>query len=85
MELNEIIKKFNEVYKETEDIEKALSNLKDIGATQMECLKVLKSELGLSIAAADKIVLNSKAWNGSKNGVLSFREKFESYLNSKCK
>lgn len=49
---------FRKTYSEFDDIESALSELKRNGASQMDSLKVIKSELNLSIREADEIIPN---------------------------
>jgi hypothetical protein len=60
--------------------DEAITQLKLAGATQMDCLKVIKNELHLSLPEADNIVLNSTAWLSNKEATVKFRNDFGNLL-----
>ena len=78
------MKIFQDSYKKSEDLEKGLLELKKQGASQMECVKVIKGSLILSLSEADNIILNSKTWEKETRNVLSWRRKFTNYLDKIC-
>lgn len=68
-------------YKESENnLEKVIQILKDEGATQVISILVLKSALGLSLKEADNLILNSKAWEESREFTINLREEFADAL-----
>jgi len=76
--------KFKEIYNGT-NIEESLLALKNAGASQLECLRVIKNELGLSMNEADQIILNSRTWEKEKEGTIQFRNKIFDLFDSTCK
>lgn len=65
---------FNKYYTNKENIEIVIQKLRDGGASQMECTKTLKRELGTPLREADEIVVNSKTWADIKNSVEKLRD-----------
>ncbi len=79
-----LLLKFEEVYNpEKPNIEAALVALRNAGATQMDCLKIIKQKLNLSIKEADEIILNSKTWSSHFDSNISIRESFANFLEEK--
>lgn len=74
---------FEKYYAKNNEIELALSKLKEEGASQMDCLKVLIKVTGLSLKEADKIILNSKSWSVNKNVNEKFKDDFADFLDEK--
>jgi len=73
--------KFKEIYNsQNKNIQETILELKNIGATQMDCLKIIKKELKLSIKEADNIILNSKAWSNHLESNLNLRDSITNYL-----
>jgi hypothetical protein len=71
----------NEIYDGTnESLQTLLIELRKIGLTQMESLKLFMYKLNLSLREADDIILNSKAWEDRKADTLKLRDDFESSL-----
>jgi hypothetical protein len=70
-----------EIFKSTytpnsqDTLEESLQVLKTSGATQIECLKILISELNISLKEADHIILNSLAWRAEKQITENLRDK----------
>ena len=58
------------------NIEDVLFELKNEGASQMQCTRLLMYNLKLTIGDADKIVINSKAWKSHLDSVNNLRESF---------
>ncbi|RYU91771.1 hypothetical protein [Emticicia agri] len=75
------IEYFNKNY-DVNTIEELLLGLRAMGASQIETIRVLRSELKLSLPEADKIVLNSEAWNDMKEATIQLRENIWEALNS---
>jgi len=73
---------YKKIFKETyhngdiDSLENAISLMKENGASQIDCVKVLKNELNLTLSEADGIVLNAKAWSQEKESVEKFRDHF---------
>jgi hypothetical protein len=65
---------------EKDSLQKCLFELKKIGCTQIEAVKVLMDELQISLREADKIVLTSNAWEQEKDSTLNLRDNFEKGL-----
>lgn len=61
---NEIKNYFKKHYrKNTNELEILLIKLKELGCSQMQTVFLLVNEANYSFRDANKIVLNSKAWN----------------------
>jgi hypothetical protein len=78
-------KTFEEVfranYKGNEfSLQECLSELKKIGCTQIQVVKLLMSELQVSLREADRIVINSEAWKQEKQATMNIRNNFEDGL-----
>jgi hypothetical protein len=70
-------KVFRSIYKENEEsLQAVLLALKNMGCTQVETVKLLMSELGISLREADTIILNSTAWQAERENTLKFRDSF---------
>lgn len=79
---------FEEHYKATNDINFTLKKLREIGASEVDCVKVVKVELNIGLREADEIVLNSETWADKKAITLDFRENFHNSVEKlieKCK
>jgi len=61
---------------EKDNIEDILLELKNEGVSQIQCTRLLMSNLKLTIGDADKIVINSKAWKSHLDSVNNLRESF---------
>ena len=68
-----------------EDLEKAIQELKNAGASQMDCVKPLIHELKISIPDADSLVLYSEAWRDEQKNVEEFRTHFYALANKLSK
>lgn len=64
------------------NIEEVLNQLRILGASQVQCIKLLTDELSLSLTEADNIVLNSKAWQADKKATERFRDEFGNFLDT---
>ena len=64
------------------NIEIALKALKENGVTQIDCVKILISELAISLTKADEIVVNSITWSSHKIITEKFRNEFGDFLES---
>lgn len=73
---NKYVEIFKKIYSKNNNIEEALSELKKNEVSQMQCTRLLMVCLGLGLAEADKIVVNSKTWNDQLNSVNELRESF---------
>ena len=73
---------FKEVYHNGDEmsLEYAIQKIKDNGAAQIDCVKIVKQELGLTIAEADSLILNSKAWQQERKDIKDFRDHYGSIL-----
>jgi hypothetical protein len=72
---------FLTVYSASDDnIEECIASLKDSGASQMDCVKILIWGLKVSLSEADKRVLQSKAWEENKKFTDFFRDDFANQL-----
>ncbi len=71
--LNNILKRYN--LKEI-DIDIVIQQLKNQGFTQMECTKILCTKLHFPLPEADRLIVNSKAWENKKDDVLRLRDQF---------
>ena len=83
MEIQDLIIKFKEKYDE-KNMEESLLVLKNANATQMQCVRVIKNALNLSLNEADQIILNSKTWEKEKKMTIDFRNKVFDLINEKC-
>jgi hypothetical protein len=54
---------FKQNYKDGQSLENVLIELKERGYSQMQSVFLLIEQLKLSFVEANRIVLNSKAWN----------------------
>ena len=63
-----------------ESLQTSLIELKNMGCTQVTSVKLLMNKLSISLEEADKIVLNSKAWENEKDTTLKLRNTFEEGL-----
>lgn len=57
-------------------IDSTLMKLRENGATQAICTLLLIAELKMSLEDADRIVINSTAWETSRDTTHEFRKKF---------
>ena len=62
------------------NLEKALVALRKAGASQIDSIKIIMNEIGLSLAEADEAVLNSKVWVDTKDQTQNFRQRFGDVL-----
>lgn len=68
---------FQEIYKNNnENLELALSKLKEQGCSQIDTVKILMKMTNLSLSDADTIVLNSTAWKEEKDYTQKLRDIF---------
>lgn len=72
---------FNQNYA-ADNLEEVLLGLREMGATQIETLSVLRNELNLSLPEADEIVLNSETWKDMKEATIQLRNEFEDFFES---
>jgi hypothetical protein len=78
-------KTFEEVFRtnykgDKVSLEECLRELKNIGCTQVQAVKLLINELEVNLREADQIVLNSKAWEQEKKSTINIRNNFEDGL-----
>ena len=73
---------FKNSFKENNDIELALKKLREKGASQTDCVKIIKVELNVGLRKADEIVLNSETWKDTKTATLSLRKEFDKFFES---
>lgn len=73
---NKYIEIFEKFSCNKKNIEEVLSELKNEGASQMQCTRLLMINLKLNLTDADNIVVNSKAWEDQFNEVKKLRESF---------
>lgn len=66
-----------------EDIERVIGELREAGANQIDTIKLLMKKLGIRLAEADSLVLDSKAWNDQRESTLELRNCFWDVL-EKC-
>ncbi len=81
------IKKYEELFvrhyfTDKMNLEDSLQILKENGASQADCVKILMFELNLSVKKAHEIVLNSKAYLEIKLITERFREEFGDFIAS---
>jgi hypothetical protein len=57
------------------NLEEVLVALKQQGVTQLECTKLLYQELSLSLAQADALVLQARAWEQERALNLTLRDR----------
>lgn len=74
MEQQEVKTIFKQYYKNDDSLEQVIQELKDAGASQMQCTRALITELKLSLPEADNIVINSDAWKENLEDVNRLRE-----------
>jgi len=67
---------FTKAYDEAspESLDFALKEIKKAGASQLDSIRVLISELKITLPEADALVLNSVAWQEQKDSTLKFRD-----------
>lgn len=65
-----------------DNIEWILSNLRQLGASQMETAMILCKQLKIRVGEADKIVNNSEAWKDRKDSNNKLRSEFEGFMDS---
>ena len=80
---------FRAAYNEGDEdsLQRALEQMKILGASQLACVKVLKLELPLTLAEADHLVLCSRAWAKDRKDTEAFREHLfhlADKLNARC-
>ncbi len=76
--VDKYLEAFKLAYNDTpENMEKALLEIRQLGASPMESLRVLMVALKLSIPEADSIILTSETWSDVKNNTTSLREDFQ--------
>lgn len=73
---------FDEHYKSKNDLENVLLKLKEAGASQMDCVKLLITKTNLKLSEADQIVLYSKCWSDKKEKTFELRNSFFDALNN---
>jgi ribosomal protein L7/L12 len=78
-------KNYNKLFKvfldeNNDNLENAILELKDQGASQIKCIKALMAVLKISLSEADKIVVNSNAWSLEKEQTETFRENLGNFL-----
>jgi len=79
MDTHILVEEFHKVYNnKKENLEDAMLQLRRMGATPIDTLKVLKEALGLSLREADDLVLHSVTWQDIKATTLELRETFYS-------
>lgn len=79
--MKNLIENFKKAYSNnSENLERALRELRNTGASQKESVKVVMSALKISLKEADTIVLNSEVWKDKREENLSFREGFADFL-----
>jgi NifB/MoaA-like Fe-S oxidoreductase len=67
---------------EKNNIEEIILNLRQMGASQVETIRVIMNGLGLTLSESDTIVLNSVAWNDTKDSTDEFREDLGDFLDN---
>ncbi len=78
---NEFEKIWDRNYQKSDDsIQKTLIELKKNGCTQISAIKIIVEKLNISLAEADKIVLDSIAWMKEKDDTLKIRKDFEEMI-----
>ncbi|MFT4599863.1 MAG: hypothetical protein ACI857_000030 [Arenicella sp.] len=85
MELNQKhVDIFRATYKSGErNFEETLLALRESGAWQLDCVKLIKSELNIPLKEADAIVLNSKTWSDHLDSTVNLRDQFfDAFQNS---
>jgi hypothetical protein len=74
---------FWSVYKQDQqNVDDAIMELKNTGASQMECVRTLVMELKMSLPEADNAVVNSPAWMPFREDVIRFRREFNDLLDT---
>ena len=76
MPQHELMKVFKAYYQGEESLETVLKELKASGASPMDCVKLLKRELEISLKEADQIVLNSQTWEDINDETIALRDTF---------
>ncbi len=79
------MEKYIEFFKKnyySNNIDFILSEIRKVGASQMESTMLLCTQLKLNVGDADKIVNNSEVWKDKKRFNDRFRSDFEDYLDS---
>lgn len=79
MENNKTPKEHNPPRCENE-LQRIIAALKEQGATQTETIKFLITNEGLSLRAADRLVLTSEAWQKERPANEALREAFDRIL-----
>lgn len=67
---------FRSSYDDNSNLNSALEKIKKAGASMRDSVLVIKKELCLSIADADKIVIESRTWKNEKQLTMKVREQF---------
>ena len=81
MENNDFRKVFKSMFlKDKSNLDDCILTLKNMGASQIECVKTIVLEMNIGLSKADKIILNSDAWKHKKEENENFRNEFGSYL-----
>lgn len=73
---------FDAIYKESGDINKVISSLKENGAGQMETVMLLIRKLKITLVEADSLVVNSESWIEQKGAVEKLRNDFGDFMNN---
>ncbi len=60
-------------YAEKQDIESGIKKLKEAGYRQLDCVRIIKSALGISLREADDLVLYSEGWASERNATINLR------------
>jgi hypothetical protein len=63
-----------------ESLEKAITELRKKGVSITEVVMTVKERLNISLTDADKLVLNSYAFNDKKNESESLRDKLDNMM-----
>lgn len=72
-----MIATFNSTFKiDGESMQTSLQILKNLGYSQIQCVKLLIEIEGFTLSDADAIVLNSSAWSQEREGNLLARSLF---------
>lgn len=74
---------FDNNYKSRNNLESVLIKLREAGASQMDCVKILITKTNIKLSDADQIVLHSKCWSDKKEKTLRLRNDFFDALNNK--
>ncbi|MVT12601.1 hypothetical protein [Chitinophaga tropicalis] len=82
-----MIKKIEDIFDAVYDgsqssLDATLVKMKEAGASQMQSTVVLIKKLKLSIAEADHLIINSKAWEENRDNVIRLRNEFGDFLDS---